>query len=194
MGSRRDDRPLLRPVRPDASPRLRRHGRAADSAEARGRGDHPRLAENLPDGEHLLFTVRGFPRNPASPSSSLGTGEWRELAAGGGAARYLPTGHLLYPRAGGLTAVGFDLDRLETVGQPFPILEDVYAGPGLKGVGQGAFSVSDTGVLAYVPGGAAAAETRLVWVDREGRSTPLAADPSSYEWPRLYPGRHAGWR
>jgi Tol biopolymer transport system component len=47
--------------------------------------------------------------------------------------------------------------------------------------------VSDTGVLAYVPGGAAAAETRLVWVDRQGRSTPLAADPGSYEWPRLSP-------
>ena len=140
----------------------------------------------LPDGEHLLFTVRGS-RGPRIALLSLETGEWRELAAGGGAARYLPTGHLLYPRAGGLTAVSFDLDRLETVGQPFPILEDVYAGPGLKGVGQGAFSVSDTGVLAYVPGGAAAAETRLVWVDRQGRSTPLAADPGSYEWPRLSP-------
>ena len=140
----------------------------------------------LPDAEHLLFTVKG-PRGPRIALLSLGTGEWREVAAGGGAARYLPTGHLLYPRAGGLTAVGFDLDRLETVGQPFPILEDVYAGPGPKGVGQGAFSVSDTGVLAYVPGGVAAAETRLVWVDREGRSTPLAADPGSYEWPRLSP-------
>jgi len=140
----------------------------------------------LPDGEHLLFTVRGS-RGPRIALLSLGTGEWRELEAGGGAVRYLPSGHLLYPRAGGLTAVGFDLDRLETVGQPFPILEDVYAGPGLKGVGQGAFSVSDTGVLAYVPGGAPAAETRLVWVDREGRSTPLAADPGSYEWPRLSP-------
>jgi Tol biopolymer transport system component len=140
----------------------------------------------LPDGEHLLFTVRGS-RGPRVALLSLGTGEWRELAAGGGSVSYLPTGHLLYPRAGGLTAIGFDLDRLETVGQPFPILEDVYAGPGLKGVGQGAFSVSETGVLAYVPGGAAAAETRLVWVDREGRSTPLAADPSNYEWPRLSP-------
>jgi len=140
----------------------------------------------LPDGENLLFTVRG-PRGPRIALLSLGTGEWREVAEGGGAAHYLPTGHLLYPHVGGLTAVGFDLDRLETVGQPFPILEDVYAGPGLKGVGPGAFSVSDTGILVYVPGGAAAAETRLVWVDREGRSTPLAADPGSYEWPRLSP-------
>jgi len=140
----------------------------------------------LPDGEHLLFTVWNS-RGRRIALLSLGTGEWREVVAGGGAARYLPTGHILYPRAGGLTAVGFDLDRLEMVGQPFPILEDVYAGPGVKGFGLSTFSVSDTGVLAFVPGGAAAAETRLVWVDRQGRSTPLAADPGSYEWPRLSP-------
>jgi len=45
VGRRRDDRPLLRPVRPDASPCLRRHGRATDSPEGRGRGDRPRLAQ-----------------------------------------------------------------------------------------------------------------------------------------------------
>ena len=140
----------------------------------------------LPDGHHLLFTVWGS-RGHRIALLSLGTGEWRELVAGRGAARYLLTDHLLYTRAGGLTAIGFNLDRLEPVGQPFPILEDVYAGPGPKGFGLSTFSVSDTGVLAYVPGGAAAAETRLVWVDRQGRSTLLAADPGSYEWPRLSP-------
>ncbi len=140
----------------------------------------------LPDGRHLVFTVMST-RGPHIALLDLETGEWREVAAGGGAARHLPTGHLVYARAGGLMAVDFDPDRPELSGEPFPILEEVYSWPGQKGFGLSAFSVSETGVLAYIPGGAAAAETRLVWVDRQGRSTPLAADPGSYEWPRLSP-------
>jgi serine/threonine protein kinase len=140
----------------------------------------------LPDGQHLVFTV-GSTRGPHIALLGLETREWREVVAGGGAARYLPTGHLLYARTGGLMAVDFDPDRPELSGEPFPILEEIYSGPGQKGFGLSAFTVSETGVLVFIPGGAAAAETRLVWVDRQGRSTPLAADPGSYEWPRLSP-------
>ena len=140
----------------------------------------------LPDGEHLLFTVWGS-RGHYIALLDLETNEWREVAAGEGAARYLPTGHLVYARAGGLMAFDFDPDRPGLSGEPVQILEEVYSGPGQKGFGLSAFSVSETGVLAYIAGGSAAAETRLVWVDRQGRSTPLAADPGSYEWPRLSP-------
>ncbi len=142
----------------------------------------------LPDGRHLVFTVAST-RGTHIALLDLGTGEWSKIAAGGGSARYLPTGHLMYARAGGLMAVDFDPDHPEVSGEPFPIPEEAYSdsGPGQKGFGLSAFSVSETGVLAYIPGGAAAAETRLVWVDRHGRTTPLAADPGSYEWPRLSP-------
>ncbi|MEJ2580451.1 MAG: protein kinase, partial [Acidobacteriota bacterium] len=140
----------------------------------------------LPDGRHLLFTVADA-GGAFIAALSLDSGEWEEVAQGGGAARFLPSGHLLMTRAGGLTAVAFDLERLETRGEPVQVAEEIYAGPGRKGFGVSAFSVSDTGVLAFVPGGTEAARNRLVWVDRQGAPEPLAVDSGSYEWPRLSP-------
>jgi serine/threonine-protein kinase len=138
----------------------------------------------LPGGRHLFFTV-GDPEGPFIAVLSLENGDWHEVTRGGGAAHYLPSGHLVFTRTGGLNAIAFDLDRLEARGEPVQIMEEVYAGPGRKGFGMSAYSVSDGGVLAFVPGGVEAAMNRLVWVDRRGMATPLAADPGSYEWPRL---------
>ena len=48
--------------------------------------------------------------------------------------------------------------------------------------------VSADGTLAYVPGAWRQAETRtLVWVDRQGRETPIPAPPRAYVQPRLSP-------
>src|SRR5262249_26507692 len=45
------------------------------------------------------------------------------------------------------------------------------------------------GTLAYVAGvgGTAATQRTLVWVDREGRETPIPAPPRAYATPRLSP-------
>jgi serine/threonine-protein kinase len=42
-------------------------------------------------------------------------------------------------------------------------------------------------LLAYVPGGAAAAQHSLVWVDRQGRTELAMEERGSYVWPRLSP-------
>ena len=48
--------------------------------------------------------------------------------------------------------------------------------------------VAGDGTLAYVPGGAVAQPMRtLVWVDRQGRETPIQAPPRAYVHPRLSP-------
>ena len=54
------------------------------------------------------------------------------------------------------------------------------------------FTVSDTGALVYVTGGAVpAADRSLAWVDRQGTSQALAAPPRPYLTPRLSPdGQH----
>ncbi len=54
------------------------------------------------------------------------------------------------------------------------------------------FTVSDTGALVYVTGGAVpAAERSLAWVDRQGTSQALPAPPRPYFTPRLSPdGQH----
>jgi serine/threonine-protein kinase len=83
---------------------------------------------------------------------------------------YVPTGHVVYAaQAGGVFAAPFDLGRLETTGPAVPVLEGVVA-PDLQ--------VSASGTLLYRVGGAepGAALSELVWLDRQGRATPV--DPS----------------
>src|SRR5206468_9043863 len=62
----------------------------------------------------------------------------------------------------------------------------------VEGVFQGSdgaahYSVSATGSLVYVSGGAAAIQRRLVWVTRTGTEEPLAAPAQAYGYPRLSP-------
>ena len=47
--------------------------------------------------------------------------------------------------------------------------------------------VASDGTLAYVSGGVAGASRTLVWVDRQGRETPIPAPPRAYVYPRLSP-------
>ena len=82
----------------------------------------------------------------------LTTREQKILIRGGSHARYVPTGHLVYGVGGTLRAVAFDLRRLEVVGTPVPVLEQVMTTPAGANM-----SISDDGTLVYVPGGAQAA-------------------------------------
>lgn len=116
---------------------------------------------------------------------SLDTGNWsvviEENTSG---ARYVESGHLLYTYGPGsdLMSVPFDLDKLEVRGAPVPILDVYYRG------GHSPFAVSQTGTLAFNPEDRA--ERTLVWVDRDGRETPLATGQSEqgqYEYPRISP-------
>ena len=46
--------------------------------------------------------------------------------------------------------------------------------------------------MAYVPGtGAAEAPVQLVWVDRDGRSSPVVEDRAVYGYPRVSPDGQA---
>ena len=97
-------------------------------------------------------------------------------------ARHVPTGHLVYWLNTSLVAVPFDAERLTVTPGPVPLVEDVLGGVGIV-IPQ--FSVSEGGSLVHLPSGAAVAERTLVWVDRAGLSTPLAAPSDSYQHPRL---------
>ena len=153
-----------------------------------GEVDH-RWPEILPGGEAVVFTIIA---NPVEDSQiavlSLTTGEQRVVLHGGSYPRYSPTGHLLYGVRGNLWAVGFDLRRLETVGDPVPVLAGVLT----KDAGTADYDLSENGSLIYVPGVSAAAEERtMVWVDRRGREELLGAPPAPYESPRISPdGRY----
>ncbi len=94
---------------------------------------------------------------------------------------YTPPGYLLFVRDWTLMAQPFDAERLQLTGEPFQVADQltysIYSG-------QGAFSVSDTGVLAYIRGGNM---RQLVWFNRAGQELGPVGAPDAYSLPSLSP-------
>ena len=134
----------------------------------------------LPGGRAVLFTIRSgrATTNEQIAVLNLDTSEERTLVPGGSYPRYSRTGHLIYGVNGTLRAVGFDLERLE-VTDPNPV--PVLAGVVTKASGAVDFDLARDGSLVYVAGSIAGGLGRtLVWVDRQGRAEPVAAEPRPY--------------
>ena len=165
---------------------------AADGGEPEvlttpNRGTDHWWPEVLPGGNAVLFTITTAATvdNAQIAVLDLTTGDQKILIRGGSHARYVFSGHLVYGLAGTLRAVAFDLDRLEVIGTPVAVLEQVMT----TLVGAANVSISGGGALIYISGGAQTAppgET-LVWVDRDGREEPIKVPPMSYRYPRLSP-------
>lgn len=78
-------------------------------------------------------------------------------------------GWLVYARPEGLYAAPFDLRDLRVAGDSLPVLAGV-----LVNLSGGAhFSLSASGLLAYVPGGLDELNKTAVWVDRSGTETEI---------------------
>jgi serine/threonine-protein kinase len=138
-----------------------------------------RWPDFLPGGEAVLFATSG--PNPQIAIQSLRSGERRNVVPGGTSARYATSGHLLYVQGGNLMAAAFDARRLQISGSAVPVVEGILQLPS----GGPQFSVSATGSLVYVPGGAQTAVKRLVWVSRNGTEQALPAPPHDYSFPQL---------
>ena len=141
----------------------------------------------LPGGRAVIFTVKSASLESFDDAQivvrSLDTGAQHPVAQGG-SARYVPTGHLVYARAGGLYAVRFDAARLAAIGAPVKVAEAVITHPN-SGAAQ--FAISETGTLVYAAGDSTTAERPLVWVDRSGIARPVADRQASFWWPRISP-------
>jgi len=108
----------------------------------------------------------------------------KTVQRGGFHARYLASGHVVYVHEGTLFVVPFDLKRLESTGQPAPVLEDVVT----ASISAGAqFSFSETGILVYIAGRSAIQGVSIYWVDHEGKFTPLRETPGGYSNPAFSP-------
>ena len=147
-----------------------------------------RWPQVLPGGGAALFTSHvqaagGF-EGASIEVVILETGDRKVVQSGGSYGRYVPSGHLVYVHETTLFAVPFDLDRLEAVGQPVPVVQNITASA-VHGAAQIAFS--STGLLAYLQGAAAVPVHPIVWVDRSGRDSPLLDEPGTYANPRLSP-------
>jgi serine/threonine-protein kinase len=140
----------------------------------------------LPGGRSVLFTASLPQRDTADVFAlDLATGTRRLVLRDGVALRYLSSGHLIFLRGGDLWAVAFDPDRLEPVGEAVVVEQGIRVEDG----GAVQVSIADDGSLAYVPADVFQDLTprTLVWVDRQGRETPLGAGMRVFESPRLSP-------
>jgi eukaryotic-like serine/threonine-protein kinase len=82
--------------------------------------------------------------------------------------------------------VGFDPRSLELLGPPVPLLSDVAASNDVIS-GGGQFAGSRTGTLVYLSGHAEGGSYPVLWMDAQGNTTPLVAQPGVYGAPRLSP-------
>jgi len=143
-------------------------GRPMPLTEAEAGVGH-RYPAFLPDGEHLLYTVRGGD-NPGVYVLGFNDPEGRRLLPDLSSAVFAPaegsggTGHLVFGREGRLMAQPFDSDALEFVGDAFMVAERAL----WSDHGGTAVSASDNGILVYLGGRNRKTDSRLVWIDREG--------------------------
>jgi len=147
---------------------------------------HPQL---LPGGRALLYTLAAPERGGWDQADiivkPLDGGVEKRIALGTDA-RYVPTGHLVFVVRGTLMAVPFDADTLTVSGGPVPLREGVIEADNASGAAH--FDVSSAGTLVYATatGGAFGFYTPM-WIDRQGRETPLGAEARAYQYLRLSP-------
>jgi eukaryotic-like serine/threonine-protein kinase len=145
----------------------------------------PRL---LPGGQAILFSeVEGTGAEASAQIRllDLASGEVTTLVREGTDARYVETGHLVYGHPqGALFAVPFDLERLEVIGAPFPVLDEIRVQSGFLAT---AFAASRVGTVAYVGGRDPGVNQRFVLVDHQGRREPLPLRDPALWAPRFSP-------
>jgi hypothetical protein len=139
----------------------------------------------LPGGKALLFTAIASATEQQLAVQLIGTGDRRNLIPGG-SPRYALSGHLVYAQAGNLMAVPFDPQRLTVTGAPVSVVAGILQS---SQTGAAQYSLSATGSLVYVSrtGVPAAAQGRMVWVDRKGLEQALPQPARSYANPRRSP-------
>ncbi|MDQ3419048.1 MAG: serine/threonine-protein kinase, partial [Acidobacteriota bacterium] len=128
----------------------------------------------LPGGTHLLYTIRRSTAMDVDASDigiiDIATRQQRVLLKGAAFGRSAATGHLLFVRGNTLSAAPFDLASME-VGSALPIAEQVAVDPW---VGGAHYAVAPDGTLVFFRGGFGTERRSPVWVDRNGKSTPVA--------------------
>jgi WD40 repeat protein len=145
-----------------------------------------RYPQFLPDGRHFLYmavNLGGAANDPAnairvgSLDGSLDKAVVKTLSNSS-----YSSGHLLYVQEGTLLAHRFDLSRLETQGDPMPVVQRVNLASWQSFF---LFSASEAGVLVTAPLFAPA--SRLVWLDRGGKESGSVGEAASFGSLRLSP-------
>ena len=135
----------------------------------------------LPDGRHFLYFIPGQNSGVYAGSLDARPEEQgpRQILATNFLPNYVPSqdsglGWLLFLREQTLVAQSFDDKRLELVGEPLPLAEQVrYLSH------YGYFSASTNGVLAYMSG-SVSQFSQLTWFDRQGKPLGTVGESGPY--------------
>ncbi|MGE5234853.1 MAG: TolB family protein, partial [Acidobacteriota bacterium] len=135
----------------------------------------------LPDGRHFVFVANSLdPWGTSVMLGSLGSPDVRRLFHADSAAVYADPGYLLFARDNALFAWRFDIRKLQLVGEPVPVVQNVRYG------------TEDNLLAASASGGRLAylswyGQRNLVWVDRKGREVGTLGGVGGYEDVRISP-------
>jgi Tol biopolymer transport system component len=134
---------------------------------------HP---EFLPDGQHFLFFVTGSPAVRGLYVGSLDSKDSRRLFQADAAGVFVPPDSSLFVLQETLFAQRLDLQRLEPIGEPFLVTEQVaYTRPSADT--RADVSSSSNGLLAYR---ASPTQSRLLtWLDRAGGQVATVGGPDA---------------
>ena len=136
----------------------------------------------LPDGRRFLFYAQGAPDTSGIYLGALDGSAPTRLTAADSAGVFLPSGWLLWVRAGTLVAQRLDLAQVALTGEPLTLADGVV----VDGFLRSAVSVAATGLVAYRTG--AGSQRQLAWFDRSGTARGTVGDPdSSFLNPRVSP-------
>jgi Tol biopolymer transport system component len=137
----------------------------------------------LPDGKRFFYLAsRGGGSAPGEVRvASLGSKGSRVVTRLDSRFEYAAPGYLLFVRDATLFAQRFDEASARTAGEPILLADGVHY---FIGPSHAAFSVSQTGVLAFQT---AAALSRLVWLDRAGKETGTLGQPAALNGLRISP-------
>jgi len=135
----------------------------------------------LPDGRHFLYLVYSAQQQTRGIYlGSLDSKVTQRLVLADSSAAYAAPGYLLFMREGTLLAQPFDPKRFRLGSQAFAVTQHVaYSIHSVRG----AFSASDTGVLAFWRGGS----KQLAWFDRIGKRLGSLGPPGPYSGPAISP-------
>jgi serine/threonine-protein kinase len=160
-------------------------------------GDVPSTPQLLPGGRAVLFTLL-----KVTSAQSFSQERWdradvlvqdlesgrRQTIVNGSAARYLPTGHLIYAIGSTFSAAPFDLARLKMTPPPVPVLEGVMRTGVTNSVGHANVAFSASGTVVYAPTIAEGLPpVALAIIGGNQKSIRLNISPGRYDIPRLDP-------
>jgi Tol biopolymer transport system component len=156
--------------------------RAPATVIDRARGDAAHLYPTfLPDGRHFVFAARNVdPGKTVLILGDLESKETRVLWRSDTSAVWSPRGYLLFAREGTLFAQRFDARRLEPVGNPVVVVDNVHF-------------FTDNNLVQASAGGDVLAyglwrhDRRLVWLDRRGTELGTLGQIADYEDVRISP-------